>query len=420
MTNDDRRLHRQAALVQGKPAPHIPPRRIPANRIRSDREAIAVARELARDFAAGAADRDRERRLPLDEIERFSQSGLWAITVPRAFGGAGVSAATLAEVTAIISAADSSLGQIPQNHFYMVEALRLSASDEQKAHFFSRILDGDRLGNAFTEIGTKTPVDFRTRFTLRDGKLLLNGQKFYSTGSLFAHIIVAVAKNEEGRVHTVFIDRGTPGVGLVDDWSSFGQRSTGSGTVTFDDVEITPFQIVDHEGIFERPTPMGPFAQIIHAAVQVGIARGALAETIAYVRAHARPFFELDIEHGYEDPHSIHALGEVAIRSHAADALLARAGRALDIATAAPNERSVAEASIAVAEVKAYGTEAAQLAANKLIELGGARSTLESYGLDRYWRNARTHSLHDPVRWKYHHIGNFYLNGVLPPRHGAL
>lgn len=420
MSENDRRLHREAALVAGRPAPHIPPRREKARRIAGDAEAIAVAKELAREFAAGAAERDRERRLPLAEIERFSQSGLWAITVPKAYGGAGVSGATLAEVTAIIAAADSSLGQVPQNHFYMVEALRLAGTEEQKKHYFERILDGDRLGNAFTEIGTKTPVDYKTAFRKVGDRLLLNGQKFYATGSLFAHIVVAVAKDETGRVHIVFIDRATPGLSFVDDWSSFGQRTTGSGTVTFDDVEITPFQTVDHDVVFERPTPMGPFAQIVHAAVQVGNARGALSETIAYVRAHARPFFELTVEHGYEDPHTIHAVGDVSIRVNAAEALLARAGRLLDIATENPTEQTVAAASIAVAEAKAYGTEAAQLAANKLIELGGSRSTLEGYGLDRFWRNARTHALHDPVRWKYHHIGNYYLNGLLPPRHGAL
>lgn len=420
MTSTDRKLHRQAALTTGRPAPHIPPRHAKANVIKDDAEAIAIAKELAASFAAGAAERDRERRLPLEEIEQFSRSGLWAITVPKEYGGAQVSAVTLAEVTAIISAADGSIGQIPQNHFYMVEALRLAGSEEQKRHYFQRVLDGDRLGNAFTEIGTKTPVDYKTHFAARDDKLLLNGQKFYSTGSLFAHIIVAVAKGPDGRTNIVFIDRATPGLSLVDDWTSFGQRTTGSGTVTFDDVEITPFQIVDQDGLFERPTPMGPFAQIIHAAVQVGIARGAHGEALSYVRAHSRPFFELDIEHGYEDPHTIHAIGDVSIRVHAADALLARAGRILDIATENPDENTVAAASIAVAEIKALGTEAAQLASTKLIELGGARSTLEAYGFDRYWRNARTHSLHDPVRWKYHHIGNFYLSGILPPRHGAL
>lgn len=420
MTQSDRQLHRAAALVAGRPAPHIPPRARKAHRITSDAEAISIARDLAKDFAVEAAARDRDRRLPIAEIDRYSQSGLWGITVPKKYGGAGVSGVTLGEVTAIIAAADSSIGQIPQNHYYMVEALRLAGTDEQKRHYFERILDGDRLGNAFTEIGTKTPVDYKTKFALQDGRLVLNGQKFYSTGSLFAHIIVAVAKNESDVVHIVFIDRATPGVSLIDDWTSFGQRSTGSGTVTFDDVEIKPFQAVEHQAIFDNPTPMGPFSQIIHAGVQVGIARGALAETVSYVRAHARPFFELEIEHGYEDPHTIHALGDVAIRVNAANALLARAGRALDVATADPTERTVAEASIAVAEVKAYGTEVALQASSKLIELGGARSTLEGYGLDRYWRNSRTHSLHDPARWKYHHIGNYYLSDILPPRHGAL
>ncbi len=118
-------------------------------------------RTSRREFAVGAVQRDRERRLPLAEIDRFSQSGLWAISVPREYGGAGVSAVTLAEVTAIISAADSSIGQIPQNHFYMVEALRLNGSKEQKRHYFRRVLEGDRLGNAFTEIGTKTPSTTR-------------------------------------------------------------------------------------------------------------------------------------------------------------------------------------------------------------------------------------------------------------------
>jgi SfnB family sulfur acquisition oxidoreductase len=420
MNDQSRTLHQQAALAKGRPAPHIPPRKKLAHRIKDDVEAIAVAKALAREFAANAALRDRERKLPIEEIDHAAQAGLWAITVPKEYGGAGVSAGTLAEVTAILSETDSNLGQIPQNHYYMLEALRLSGTEEQKRHYFQRVLDGDRLGNAFTEIGTRTPVDFKTQFVERDSKLRLNGQKFYSTGSLFAHILVAVAKNAQGRVHIVFLERSTPGVQLIDDWSGFGQRTTGSGTVTFDDVEVTPFQIVDHQGLFEQPTPMGPIAQIIHAAVQVGIARGAFDETVRYVRTFARPHFELEIEHGYEDPHTIHAAGDVAIRVKAATALLRRAGEYVDRAVADPKADTVAAASIAVAEAKAYGTEAALLASSKLLELGGSRSTLEAYGLDRFWRNARVHSLHDAARWKYHHIGNFYLNGVNPPRHGAI
>ena len=111
--------------------------------------------------------------------------------------------------------------------------------------------------------------------------------------------------------------------------------------------------------------------------------------------------------------------GEVIKISSAADALLERAGRFVDVAVASPNEHSVAEASVAVAEAKAMATEVSLLATNKLFELAGTRSTLEEYNLDRHWRNARTHTLHDPVRWKYHAIGNYWLNGILPPRHGA-
>lgn len=420
MTSVDRNLHEQAAPKTSQPAPHIPPRRDPAHRIGSDAEAIDVASSLAAEFLVGAVERDRERRLPVAEIDRFSQSGLWGITVPKAHGGAGVSYRTLAEVVAIISAADASLGQIPQNHYYMVEALRLGAAENQKGYYFERVLDGDRLGNAFTEIGTRTAIDFQTRI-VRNGELfILDGQKFYSTGALFAHIIAAVANDEAGRSHVVLLERSTPGLTLIDDWSSFGQRTTGSGSTFFDRVEVDPFQVVPHQDVFDRPTPMGPVAQLIHAAVDTGIARGVLADMLAFVRKYARPWFETNFERGSDDPHVIHAVGDLVIRVNAVDTLLERAGHFVDVAAGNPTDQTVAEASIAVAEAKALSTEVSVQVSSKLFELTGSRSTLQDFGLDRHWRNARTHTLHDPVRWKYHHIGNFYLNDVNPPRHGAL
>ena len=420
MTSVDRQLHRDAIPSRGRPAPHIPPRRKPAHRIGGDSEALEIAKALATEFAIEAADRDRERRLPIAEIERFSQSGLWGVTVPKAYGGAGVSNGTLAEIIAIIASADASLGQIPQNHFYMVEALRLAGSEEQKRHYFARVLDGDRLGNAFTEVGTRTAVDFQTRILPRGDKFVLNGQKFYSTGALFAHLVLVVAADAAGRSHVVFLDRHTPGLTLIDDWSSFGQRTTGSGTTLFDEIVVDPFQIIAHQDVFDRPTPMGPVAQIIHAAVDAGIARGALADTIAFARKYARPWFETQYTRGTEDPHLVQAVGDLVIRVNAANALLERAGGFVDVATADPTDETVAEASIAVAEAKALSTEVALHVSNKLFELTGARSTLQEFGLDRHWRNARTHTLHDPVRWKYHRVGDFFLNGVKPPRHGAL
>jgi len=420
MTSVNRKLHIEAIPGRGRPAPHIPPRRNPARRITSDAEAIEVAQALAADFAREAADRDRERRLPIAEIDRFSQSGLWAVTVPKAYGGAGVSNVTLAEVVATIAAADGSLGQIPQNHFYMVEALRLSGSEEQKQRYFQRILDGDRLGNAFTEVGTRNPVEFETRLLKQGDRLVLNGQKFYSTGALFAHLILVVAADGEKRTHVVFLERSTPGLTLIDDWSSFGQRTTGSGSTWLDDITVEPEQVIAHQDLFDRPTPMGPIAQLIHAAVDAGIARGALADTIGFTRKFARPWFETTYARGVDDPHLVHSVGELSVKVQATNALLERAARFVDAAVADPTEQTVAEASIAVAEAKALSTEVSLHVSSKLFELTGSRSTLQEFGLDRHWRNARTHTLHDPVRWKYHRIGDFVLNGVKPVRHGAL
>ena len=168
---------------------------------------------------------------------------------------------------------------------------------------------------------------------------------------------------------------------------------------------------------YDVPTANGPVAQIIHAGVDLGIAQAAIDETIHFVRNYTRPWIDSGQEHGYEDLYSIAQIGDLKMRLHAAEAILNRAGRTVDAAMANPNEDSVAAASIAVAEAKVLTTEIAIQATNKLFELAGTRSTLEEYNLDRHWRNARTHTLHDPVRWKFQAIGNYYLNNIKPPRH---
>jgi SfnB family sulfur acquisition oxidoreductase len=397
--------------MSGRPSAHI---------IRDDAEAVAVARTLAESFRTEAAARDRERRLPHAEIEQFSRSGLWAITVPRDHGGAGVSAGTLAEVTALISAADGSIGQIPQNHFFVVEAIRLTGSEAQKRRWFARVLRGERFGNALSETGTRDVHDYRTTLRREQDRLRLDGRKFYSTGALFAHTVAALAKDENDRIAFALVDPHAPGVRLVDDWSGIGQRTTGSGTTLFENVTVAPEDVIPFADAFDQPTAMGPLAQIIHAAIDIGLGRAALADAIDMVRSHARPWIDSGLERASDDPYTIAQIGELVIRQNAAEALLVRAGRLVDDATRAPDADSVARASVAVAEAKALGTEAALNAANRLHELAGTRSTLAVHNLDRHWRNIRTHTLHDPARWKYAAIGNYHLNGVRPPRHGAL
>lgn len=387
--------------------------------IASDAEAIEAARRLAAAFAPGASDRDRDRRLPWQQLDAFTASGLWGITVPREHGGAAVSAVTLARVIAIVAAADGSLAQIPQNHFYALEVLRSGGSPEQRAFFDGLALSGHRFGNALAEIGAR---DFqrRTRLLRHGDRLLVQGDKFYCTGAIYAHWIPTLVVDEDDRQQLVFIPREAPGVTVTDDWDGFGQRTTGSGSVAFRQVEVRPEWVVPFQSSFERPTPIGPLAQIMHAAIDLGIGQGAFAATLPFIRDRARPWIDAGVERAADDPLLVAGVGEVSLRLRAAEALVDRAGRAVDEAIADPTEFTVAQASLAVAAARALTTTAGLLAASKLFELTGTSATFAEDNLDRHWRNVRTHTLHDPVRWKYHAIGNHSLNGVNPPRHGAI
>jgi len=387
-----------------------------AHIIRSDEEAIAAARTLAARFAVEAGIRDRERRLPAAELDEFAASGLWGITVPKAYGGAGVSYVTVAEVIKIISAADSSLGQIPQNHLGVLDILLQTASEEQKHYYFTKVLQGYRFGNAFSEAKSKNAGTFDTRIRFDGDSAHIDGEKFYCTGALFAHIVPVVGLDEAGNAQIAFVEQGSPGLTIVDNWDGFGQRTTASGNALFNDVKVPRSSVIPAHKAFDLPTANGPISQIIQAAVDTGIAVGALEEAKRHAR-QARPWIDSQQEHGWQDPFTQAAIGDLEWRVHGTEAILEKAGLAVDHALAQPSEDSVALASVVVAQAKVLSAEIALLASSKIFELAGTRSVLARHNLDRHWRNARTHTLHDPARWKYHLIGNYLLNGVKPARH---
>ena len=400
---------------QGAPGPARPSS--PAHVIRDDAEALAVAHRLASEFRAGASERDRGSVRPLAELDAFSQSGLWSINVPRAYGGPEVSYRTLAQVIAIIAAADPAIAQIAQNHLGIVAAIRTVSDAAQQQFLFGAVLHGTRFGNAFSERGTRRAADFDTRFTDDGDHVVVRGQKFYATGALLAHLVPIVALDAVGRAWYVIAERDAPGLTVIDDWSSFGQRGTASGTVLIEDVRVPKTHLVPAWKGYEVPTADGSVFQIIQAAVDAGIGREALDDTVRFVREKARPWIDSGQERASDDPYTIQAIGDLTIRQHAAEALLDRAGLVLDAAVARPTADTVAAAQLAVAEAKVLTTEVALAASHKLFELSGTRSTLAAENLDRHWRNARTHTLHDPVRWKVAIIGNHALNGVSPPLH---
>ncbi|WEL55793.1 SfnB family sulfur acquisition oxidoreductase [Pseudomonas kermanshahensis] len=391
---------------------------LPAKVLRNDAEALQAARELADVAREQAARRDQQRKLPWAEIEQFTRSGLGSISVPKAYGGPDVSFETVAEVFRLISAADPALGQIPQNQFGMLQLLRLTATEAQQAVIFRSVLDGWRIGNAGPERGTKDTLTLKAKITRASDGYRISGEKFYSTGALYAHWVAVKALDDEGRQRLAFVRRGSPGLRIVDDWSGFGQRTTASGTVLLDQVPVDAELVIDNWRQRDTPNIQGAASQLIQAAIDAGIAEAAIDDAISFVRDKSRPWIDAKVERASDDPYVIADIGRLKLELHAAEALLRKAARVLDEVNAAPiDAASAARASIAVAEAKVLTTEVSLQASEKLFELAGSRATLAEFNLDRHWRNARVHTLHDPVRWKYHAVGAYHLNGSLPARH---
>ena len=396
----------------------VAPLLLAAHVLRTDNEALEAARKLAASAREHAGKRDQQRKLPWSLVEEFTRSGLGSISIAREFGGPQVSFVTLAEVFATISAADPALGQIPQNQVGILSLIAATATRAQKEQLFASVLQGWRIGNAGPERGSKNTLDLKARITADGDEFAISGQKFYSTGALFAHWVAVKALNDDGKQIIAFVRRGTPGLRVVDDWSGFGQRTTASGTVLLNNVRVEAELVVDSSRLNDAPNIQGAVSQLIQAAIDLGIARGAIADTISFVRERSRPWIDAKVERNSDDPYVIADIGKLHIELHAAEALLRKAGRVLDEVSAAPIDApGAARASIAVAEAKVLSTELSLLASEKLFELAGSRASLAEFNLDRHWRNARVHTLHDPVRWKYHAIGAYRLNGTLPARH---
>ncbi|MCX4767487.1 SfnB family sulfur acquisition oxidoreductase [Streptomyces sp. NBC_01275] len=392
-----------------------------AHVIADDAEALAVAAALADEFRPGASARDAERRLPREELDRLSASGLLAVTVPAEHGGADVGAQTLAEIFRLLGTADGSLAQIPQSHFAYVQVIRRQGTEEQRKFFFAELLAGRRFGNAQSEAGTRHVQDIRTRLEPQpDGSYVLKGVKHYSTGALFADWIPVLARAADDKLHVAYVPAGAPGLTVTDDWDGLGQRTTASGTVRLDAVPVPGSRVLPHHLTFEGPQLHGAVAQLLHAAIDAGLAAGALAQAAEFVRTKSRPWFESGVETAAEDPLLIQRFGELSLQVRASEALLREASRAVDVAQTDLTDDTAAEASLAVAAAKVQAAQAAVEVASALFEVSGTRSALDSLNLDRHWRDARTHTLHDPARWKIQHLGRHALSGAKPPRHGLL
>jgi SfnB family sulfur acquisition oxidoreductase len=393
--------------------------------ITSHDQAIATARDYAARIAGGALERDRSGAVPALELAELDGSGLLGLTVPREHGGPNLSVVTLTEVIRLIAAADPAIAQVPQGHFLLVDVLAVWGSDGARRRLFAEVLSGGRLGNALAERGGRHAQDLQTRLRPTAAGPRLSGRKSYCTGALTSRYIGVSALDEQDRLLLAFVARHADGVELDTDWNAMGQRATVSGGARFTEVEVDIELVIPFQDAFAVPQQLGARAQLIHAAIQVGIAGSALRDARTFVTTKARPFFEA-ARAGWapsagEDPNTILRFGRLATRLRAAESLLADAARTqAEIGLIPSDEQAAARGSVAVAQAKAFGSEVAVEIASEIFSLTGASATDARHGLDRHWRNARTHASHDPVDWKLHHVGNFLLNGALPPNHSQL
>lgn len=379
----------------------------------------AIAAGLREQFREGAAGRDRDRAFPHEQCAAFRASGLLGLMVAREHGGYGGTFADLMRVVIEISAGDSNIGQMYQLHTGGIRLLEEFASPEVQREWLPRLASGEVwMTNAYSERGTKSVNDFVTTVR-RDGSgWRLNGTKFYCTGSLAGDVTFGPCRvdgTDEVRVFLTPID--AAGVTIHDDWSGFGQRTTASGTTTFDDVWIPD------ELCLTSPESDGGGGgaitslnyQAVHTGVFVGIARNALDDAVSFVQNRARLWYESTASQASEDPYTLLHVGEMKTAVDAAELLSLRAADLCDVAAANPTDgHARGIASVVTGQARRAAAEAAMFAGSTLFQVCGAGSVDQKYGFDRHWRNARTLSLHNPLDFKSAHAGDLLLNQRLP------
>ena len=384
---------------------------------------VTAAKSLSAAFAAGAAKRDSERILPVAEMTELRSAGLQAARVPVAYGGPDLSFRELAELMVWLGAGDPNIAQAVQPHFVLLDMLRLFGTEAQKQRYFGAVVGGHIITNAYAERGTGVVGQIMTTLKPDGDGYRLNGTKFYCTGSLVAEQFYVLIRTEnEGRTIAI-VPGDREGLMVRDDWGAMGQRTTASGTVKFDNVAVAADEVIAAETIWSERSHIGALAQMLHAAIDAGIAKAALADAIDYAQNRARPMPESGVTRASDDPYVMSAVGEMRVAASVAEVMVLNAGDVLDRALTAQSAgdsrdvvtRLLEEASIAAAEAKIASTQASLAVSNNMFTVSGASASLSTHNLDRHWRNARTHTIHDPVSYKYKAVGDYLLNGRPPP-----
>lgn len=394
---------------------------VPKTPVTSVEELNRRADALLPQIAAGAAQRERDRQLPYDAVAQIASAGLFTTRIPTRYGGAGGSVKDVIALLIRIASADSNVAQALRPGFGFIEGLlasRAEGAEGERERWFERYLQGAVVGNAGWEVGgANGSISARI---VRDGEnYRASGSKYYSTGSLYADWVSAVALDEDDQPVSFILPRDRKGLELLDDFDAMGQRLTASGTTHLHDVLVRPEEIRTRTVEEGKRTIVTPFLQVFLASVQAGIARNALNDAVTFANQHARPIKHSTASRSVDDPYVELSVGDISARAFTAEAVVLRAAESIDRAWAADLDAdAVDQAAVDVAQAQYIAAESALKAAELIFDVGGASTTGRAHNLDRHWRNARTVANHNPRHWKAAAVGAWQLKGTPPPKSG--
>jgi alkylation response protein AidB-like acyl-CoA dehydrogenase len=378
-------------------------------------EVDTIVDDLARRLEATAIERDREGGHAAHERELIRESGLLTLSIPVEYGGHGLDWSTVFRAVRRLAQADAALAHVFGFHHLQLAGVLLYGSPDQQSRFLR-----DTVAQRWFWGNALNPVDKRLVATEVDGGYLLQGVKSFCSGSVGSDQLTISAWHEASASALIgVVPTRREGVTVNADWDAFGQRQTDSGTVEFEQVLLARHEVLQAPGTAATPqaTLRSQIAQLHQVNLYVGIAQGAFEAAVAYNRDEARPWGASGVERSIDDPFIQHRYGELSLLLRPAQVLADAAAVKLDAAFdrgAALTSRERGEVAIAVAEAKVLAHRASIEIGSQLFELTGARSTSARFGFDRFWRNARVHTLHDPVDYKLRDLGRHALTGALP------
>lgn len=381
---------------------------------------IATAQDVAAKLAVDAVERDRRNTTPYEEIRLLKEAGLVTLLGPPEHGGGGQTWETAYRVTREIARADGSIGQLLGYHYLWAWAARLVATDEQIA-----AVEELYTTNNFFFGGAVNPRDSDLTITEDGDELVYNGHKSFSTGSKVSDLTVLEGVLAGTGEHIfAIVPSAQDGIVFHDDWDNIGQRLTESGSVTITDVRVPWASAAGYVDREFRPLTYNtlnvPAIQLVFTNFYLGIAQGALDTGLAYTRERTRPwpYGGDDKEAAADEWYILDGYGDLQAKLWAAEALTDKAGTAISRVLHAPREELTPEVrgelAVLIAAAKQRVIDTGLEIGTKIFELTGARASASKLGLDRFWRNLRTHSLHDPVAYKRREVGVYALRGELP------